>query len=594
MNTATKIDLSGPGAVYHRVSTDHQDTERQQAATREWLERHNANVRPEHVYEDVGWSRADARRRPAFQQALAAAEDGRIKWIVVDRQDRFGTKDKFELFHYLYRLNEAGCRLYTVDDKELTSLDTADSLMTHLSADQSERELCEKSVRNLEGKRQLALRGRWLGGTIPYALDVVAFRLINGDLIEQWRVQAMRRDLKIKISPDGTRRSYEGENNFPASEQDEILQLRPTTDAEQIDTLRAIFDKYANEDTSPSTIARQLNAQHVPPPAYSTKWRPSHVQYLLQNPAYTGRPAWNRHTSGDYFQFTGGRRVEKRPGEKPRKHAPEDWVMPDEPLYPAIIDADLFAKVQDKLGSRTKRPRAARATGYLLSGLVVCGNCGATMIGAKMPTKGKAGAYEKAVRRMMPAIRRIYERVRPSPQFHIGHHAEGAAAQLLAPTAKFQSALDNDDLERAYRSLFSIERDQAQAALDQLETEHSRLSIAWADLPTQRAKDKAAARLRDLEQEIDDLQEKVTNWADELRAAVDEYHTIAAAWDHARTMIEEQTTARAVAAAIKAVIGKVTVTFRPTGRNWPVGEVQAISIEPTHGFSGCASTMPSP
>jgi DNA invertase Pin-like site-specific DNA recombinase len=125
---ANELNLTGPGAVYHRVSTDAQDTDRQKSTTKEWLARHGVKVAPEYVFEDLGWSRADARRRPAFQRMLNLVDDGRIKWIVVDRQDRFGTATKFELFAYLHRLVEAGCRLYTADDKDLTSLETADSL----------------------------------------------------------------------------------------------------------------------------------------------------------------------------------------------------------------------------------------------------------------------------------------------------------------------------------------------------------------------------------------------------------------------------------------------------------------------------------
>src|SRR5207244_1833348 len=114
----------------------------------------------------------------------------------------------------------------------------ADSLVTHLNADQSERELREKSVRNLEGKRQRAKRGQWLGGAVPYGMDVAAFRLLDGELVEQWRVQIVKRDLKIKLGADGSRRPYEGRNNFPASEADEILQLRPSGDAVKLATVQ--------------------------------------------------------------------------------------------------------------------------------------------------------------------------------------------------------------------------------------------------------------------------------------------------------------------------------------------------------------------
>ena len=102
------LDLHGDGAVYIRVSTDDQDTARQYHATAEWLGRHGVDVRDEHRFEDKGWARSEARRRPEFNRMLDLVDKGRIQWIVVDSQDRFGTGSTFEFFHYMHRLNEAG------------------------------------------------------------------------------------------------------------------------------------------------------------------------------------------------------------------------------------------------------------------------------------------------------------------------------------------------------------------------------------------------------------------------------------------------------------------------------------------------------
>lgn len=51
-------------------------------------------------------------------------------------------------------------------------------------------------------------------------------------------------------------------------------------------------------------------------------------------------------------------------------------------IYPAIIDEDIFNRVQSRLKETARRPSASKAkVDYLLSGKVRCGHCGATMTG---------------------------------------------------------------------------------------------------------------------------------------------------------------------------------------------------------------------
>jgi DNA invertase Pin-like site-specific DNA recombinase len=78
-----------------------------------------------HWYKDEGWARDTADERPDFQQLMKLVEAGRIQWIVVDRLDRFGTKSSKQLIVYLYRLEEAGCRLFDASGREWTGDDDA-------------------------------------------------------------------------------------------------------------------------------------------------------------------------------------------------------------------------------------------------------------------------------------------------------------------------------------------------------------------------------------------------------------------------------------------------------------------------------------
>jgi site-specific DNA recombinase len=216
----SKIDLTANGAVYLRVSTDKQDAERQRRSTSEWSGRHD--VKPK-VFEDIGWARDEADIRPEFQRLMQSVEARRISWIVVDALDRFGTKNKHQFISYIYRLQEAGCKLYTIDDKEWTKEDLITLLEAAFAAENSEKELRGKSERVLEGMREHAKEGMWVGGRVPYGMDVVAFRRLPSGLHEQWRVQIVGKRLRVKIGPNGVKKDYAGENNFPSTEADEVL-----------------------------------------------------------------------------------------------------------------------------------------------------------------------------------------------------------------------------------------------------------------------------------------------------------------------------------------------------------------------------------
>src|SRR5262245_30243934 len=114
------LDLRGAGAAYIRVSTDQQDTDRQYAAVHAFEKQHGVSIPVQNWFKDEGWTRDAADQRPDFQRLMKLAESGLVRWIVVDARDRFGTKDAYQLVHYLYRLRECGCRLFDAADKEWT------------------------------------------------------------------------------------------------------------------------------------------------------------------------------------------------------------------------------------------------------------------------------------------------------------------------------------------------------------------------------------------------------------------------------------------------------------------------------------------
>ena len=92
-------------------------------------------------------------------------------------------------------------------------------------------------------------------------------------------------------------------------------------------------------------------------------WGKSQVYAVLINRAYTGTLIWG--AGGKYHQQTGLKPVRV------------------EGAWPALVEADVFQRVQETLRSRAPKIAPPRRTTsrYLLSGLIRCGGCGKAMFG---------------------------------------------------------------------------------------------------------------------------------------------------------------------------------------------------------------------
>ena len=121
-------------AAYIRISRDVQDTSRQRDALKVFS--------PDRWYvDDQGKNPRDLPdQRPEFQRMLADVRSGLITKIIVDRQDRFGTRDAHQFGRYLDELRQHNCELHTADGKLLTGDDELSVLTGTLGAITSRRE----------------------------------------------------------------------------------------------------------------------------------------------------------------------------------------------------------------------------------------------------------------------------------------------------------------------------------------------------------------------------------------------------------------------------------------------------------------------
>jgi hypothetical protein len=207
---------------------------------------------------------------------------------------------------------------------------------------------------------------------------------INPNGSERWRVEDVGPRRRLRVFPDGRREEWDGEGAFPRDRRPgDRLVLRPSGFADRLAVVARIFEWADAERVACYRIAVRLNDLGTPHPR--GPWHGIRVQRLLLNPAYIGLPSVNKNSSSRYARWQDGRVVEVEGDGKHRPRDREEWVMPDAPLYPPLVDPGRFERVRERLLSGKAKRNPAHA-GLWLSGLVYC-RCGHAMVGWSRPKK---------------------------------------------------------------------------------------------------------------------------------------------------------------------------------------------------------------
>ena len=169
-------------------------------------------------------------------------------------------------------------------------------------------------------------------------------------------LRGMRRNAELGFhnggsTPVGYRVKRTGDENSPKG----VFEPDPTF----APVVQRIFRQYLAGEGS-KNIAAGLNADGILAPK-GYLWTAQRVLYMLRNEVYTGVRIW-------------GKKRHKAKGDEPVRFAS---------AHEALVSPEDFARVQATLRTRTRKVVHPRRLGgsYLLSGLLVCGNCGASFIG---------------------------------------------------------------------------------------------------------------------------------------------------------------------------------------------------------------------
>ena len=350
-NTQNKI---WNATLYLRLSRDDGDKEESNSITgqrellRDYISQH-PELREYAVRVDDGFS-GSTFERPSFQKMIEDVRAGRTDCIIVKDLSRFG-RNYLDAGEYIEKIFPfLGVRFIAVNDHY-------DSLGDKKSSDDL---------------------------IIPFK------NLIN---------EAYCRDISVKIRSQLKIKRKNGQflGSFAAFGylKDPQNKNRLIADEYAADIVRDIF-RWKLEGVSPQDIADALNKLGVLSPMeykrslgmkYTTSfktnskalWSAGTVIRILKNPIYTGVLVQGKETTPSYKVH---KRITKDQSE---------WVVTED-IQEAIISKIYFDSVQKVLKLDTRRSPDGEAVG-LFSGMVFCGDCGASMVRKTVPAGGRKYVY---------------------------------------------------------------------------------------------------------------------------------------------------------------------------------------------------------
>jgi site-specific DNA recombinase len=337
-------------ALYARVSSEPQveakTIDSQLAALRERIAADGEALLPDQEFVDDGYSGATL-LRPALERLRDRAAAGEIDRLYVHSPDRLARNYAYQVL-LLEELKGTGVELVFLN-REL-GRSPEDDLLLQVQGMVAEYERAKIMERSRRGKRHAAQTGRVsvLSGA-PYGYRYVTKREGGGDA-------------RYEVLPD------------------------------EAEVVRRIFGWVGRERLSLGEVRRRLSEASEPTRSGKTWWDRTTIWGILKNPVYQGTAAFGKTQEGPLAPRL---RAQRKGSLQPRRptstidRPPEEWTLIP---VPPIVEAALFAAVQEQLGENRLRARErARGAKYLLQGLLVCSGCGYAYYGKAISLKSAKG-----------------------------------------------------------------------------------------------------------------------------------------------------------------------------------------------------------
>ena len=328
--------------LYTRVSTsiqvDGYSLDAQREKLRKYAEYEDMAIAGE--YSDEGFSGKNIQGRLEFQRMLNDIQDNKdgVAYVLVFKLSRFG-RNAADVLNSLQLMQDFGVNLICVEDGIDSSKDSGKLMISVLSA-VAEIERENIRTQTMAGREQKAREGKWNGGFAPYG-----YRLENG---------------KMLIAED------------------------------EVDVIRAIYDRYIHTNDGVSGVAKYLNShgytkklrQNGTIPGFSANF----VKDVLDNPIYMGKIAYGR------------RRTEKKLGTRNEMHIVEQSEFPIyDGQHEAIISEEDWnlAHEKRKINAYRREKIHDSSHAHILSGILKCPCCDKSLYGniSKAHSKDKKTRY---------------------------------------------------------------------------------------------------------------------------------------------------------------------------------------------------------
>lgn len=487
LNTQKKI---WNATLYLRLSRDDGDKEESNSITgqRELL-RDYISQRPEFreyaVRVDDGFS-GSTFDRPSFQKMIEDVKAGRTDCIIVKDLSRFG-RNYLDAGEYIEKIFPfLGVRFIAVNDNydSLGDKKASDDLIIpfkNLINEAYCRDISVKIRSQLEIKRK---NGQFLG-------SFAAFGYLKDEqdknklVVDQYAADIVRDIFKWKL-----------EGVSPQDIADALNKLGVLSPMEYKRSLGMKF-----------TTSFKTNAKAV--------WSAGTVIRILKNPIYTGVLVQGKETTPSYKVH---KRITKDESE---------WTVIED-SHEAIISKIDFDSVQKVLKCDTRRSPGGKAVG-LFSGMLFCGDCGASMVRKTVPAGEKKYVYyvcsaHKQDKSCSPHRMRdvaLEEIVLDSVKQHIREVIDMSELLTITDTAplrtaqaqKVQRQLDkkHEEYEKLQKLLMSLYENLTEGIIDR--EEYTRLKASF----TARA-DEAEKQMDALRENLKEIQNHGTEnaWMNEF------------------------------------------------------------------------------
>jgi DNA invertase Pin-like site-specific DNA recombinase len=316
---------------------------------------------------DVGKTGTNFEKRAEFQRLWKAVQSKpRFQYVIAYDQSRWGRPTDPEESAY-WRVLFRKYRVEVVLVK--TSVDSSHEFAPVLQsiegvlASSYSKKLSELTLR---GQKSNASKGYHCGGTAPYGYRRIALDIRTGEKVRDLGYGEWRRSKEEKVVFD-------------------------LGDPAEVRIVQRIFSLRL-QGLGYRAIAAQLNSEGIPC-ARRGRWRNSDQKWstgtiaaIIENPAYMGARAFNRHPQSHL----------KGPAKRAWKNNVEDWVLKED-AHPSIVSKAVWHMANDARKRYSRKNRYYLDSPYLLSGILKCLRCGFNYQGITKRLRKKTGRlYTKA------------------------------------------------------------------------------------------------------------------------------------------------------------------------------------------------------